>query len=101
MGRFATFLTGFVLGGIATYGAMHYHIVRTDDGVQMVPKVSANLRDVYVDIRDFEISDWNEHRYLAAALIKADKGELMGESAEAQLRQTLDQAWQDLVSPDP
>jgi hypothetical protein len=101
MGRFTTFLSGFLLGGVVTYLAMHYHIVHAEAGVEFVPKVIPNLHDVYVDIREFEISDWEQHRNLAAALIKAEKSELIGESAERQLRDSLDQAWRDLTNPSP
>ena len=86
MGRFGSFLLGVVLGGAAVFGGLKYHIVYAKDGVHFVPKIYANFDEIYVDIRDFDLSDWGEHKALAAALVKADKGHLLEESAANQLR---------------
>lgn len=92
MGRLWTFFWGMVVGAILLYGAMNYHVVNTHDGLQVVPKTTASLGDTYVDIRGFGIDDWAEHRDLAMALIKADKGELLGDAAISTVRETLE-AW--------
>jgi hypothetical protein len=75
------FLTGVVVGAIGMYGAMTYHVVRAPDGWHFVPKFSPSLSQTYVDIREFEARDWNEHRNLAVALVKADKEHLIGSSS--------------------
>jgi hypothetical protein len=90
MGRLWSFLWGAVIGAGVMYGAMTYHVVYTDDGLKVVPKVAAGLASTYVDIRDFGIDDWARHRSLAMALIKADKGELMGGAAISPLRESLE-----------
>jgi hypothetical protein len=90
MGKFGTFLLGVVVGGAAVLGALKYHVVYATDGVHFVPKLFGDFDDIYVDIRDFDLSDWNEHKSLAAALIKAEKGHLVEESAANQLRESLD-----------
>lgn len=85
MGRFGSFLLGLVLGGAAVFGSLKYHIVHAEKGVHFVPKLYANLDDIYVDIREFDLDDWNEHKSLAAAIVKADKSDLLGESVADQL----------------
>lgn len=89
MGRFGSFLLGLILGGAAVFGGLKYHIVHADDGVHFVPKLYANFGEIYVDIRDFDFADWGEHKALAAALVKADKGHLLEESAANELDDLL------------
>jgi hypothetical protein len=90
MGRFWTFFWGMVVGASLLYGAMTYHVVNTYDGLQIVPKVTPGIPGTYTDIRGFGIDDWARHRALAMALIKAGKGELMGDAAVSPLRETLE-----------
>jgi hypothetical protein len=90
MGRFGAFLFGVLVGAGLVFGAMKYHVVRARDGVHFIPKVTSGFRDAYVDIREFQVADWQEHRHLAMALIKADRGDLMDDAATFQLRETLD-----------
>lgn len=89
MGRFSCFILGVVVGAGAVFGALKYHIVHANDGLHLVPKMTAEFQGAYVDIRDFDFNDWNEHRSLAAALVKADKAHLMGESTMNAFGQTL------------
>jgi len=72
MGRIGTFLSGMIAGAVLLFLANHYHLVRGNEGVFVVPKVSQNLKDTYVDIRKFGLSDWQEHRMLAASLLRSD-----------------------------
>lgn len=85
-----SFFIGAIVGAAVMFGTMKYHIVRADDGMHMVPKLAAEFGDGYVDIREFDLADWNEHRKLAAALVRDGKGDLVGESANNSLRQTLE-----------
>ncbi|SMP39020.1 hypothetical protein SAMN06265222_101235 [Neorhodopirellula lusitana] len=71
---------GMILGAGLMYGAIHYHVVRGDDGVFLVPKVTNELHDVYVDIRGFTLEDWRTHKPLAAAIMKSDKSELLSDT---------------------
>jgi ABC-type antimicrobial peptide transport system ATPase subunit len=48
-----------------------------------------SFAEAYVDIRQFGPSDWDKHRSLAVALIKADKEALIADSAAASLRATM------------
>ncbi len=69
------FFAGMVCGAGLVLLAMHYHIVRGNDGVFLVPKISSNLTDTYVDIRDFRLGDWQEHKSVAAALVKNNRSD--------------------------
>ena len=78
MGRL---VLGIVIGAGAMYAAFNYHVVRANDGFQLVRKQTAALSEVYMDIRSYGPNEWAAHRELAADLIAAGKGNLMAESA--------------------
>ena len=94
MGRFGTFIAGMVCGAGLLWGALHYHVVRTTEGFYFVPKISQNLSDPFVDVREFGLSDWQQHRGLAAAIMKNNQADLMGDSSmnsfRSQLRSAVD-----------
>ncbi len=75
------FFFGMICGAVMLYVAMHFHIVRGNEGVFLVTKISNNLSDVYVDMRDFELSDWQQHKPLAAAMIKSNKSHLLEDAS--------------------
>lgn len=78
MGRLATFIMGFFLGGVTVYVSLHYHFVHTNDGLHVVPKLASTFSETYVDVRQFGFAEWNEHRALAGAIIQAKRNELFG-----------------------
>ena len=96
MGRIGSFLFGVVVGAAGLYGALNYHWVRADDGLHVVPKIASGLGEIYIDIREFELSDWHEHKSLAAAIVRAEKTELLNDVATDSLRNSLDSAIQTL-----
>jgi hypothetical protein len=81
MGRIFFLFVGFFLGGAVIFGAFNYHVLKTSDGLELVPKQSAHLSETYVDIRSFSASDWLKHPDLAADIVAAEKHHLMGRSA--------------------
>ncbi|MFG0255749.1 MULTISPECIES: hypothetical protein [Rhodopirellula] len=83
------FFFGLFLGAALMYGAMHYHLVRGQDGVFMVPKVTSDLRDVYVDIRGFTLEDWKQHKPLAAAIMNSDRSEVLSDSTLSGFRDNV------------
>ncbi|TWT93076.1 hypothetical protein [Neorhodopirellula pilleata] len=83
------FFFGMLLGAVLMYGAMHYHLVRGDEGFFLVPKVTNQLGEVYVDIRGFTLDDWREHKPLAAAIMKSNRSELLSDAALGGFRQNL------------
>jgi hypothetical protein len=90
MGRFGSFMLGVVVGAGLAYGAFNYHVLRADEGLQLVAKITPGLEGTYVDIRGFGFEDWNRHRGLAVALVKADKAHLMTDAATAELREAVE-----------
>jgi hypothetical protein len=84
------FLLGFFVGAATLYGSMCFHIVKAEDGYHLVAKTGLSFRDTYVDVRKFTVTDWQDHVGLAQALLKSDKGELLGESAENTVREVFD-----------
>src|SRR5262245_31436137 len=89
-----TLLLGIALGAGGMYVSFTYHVVRADDGLHLVPKVTAQLSDAYVDIRNFDLRAWDAHRPLAVALVKANQSQLVtqgaGESLHHAARGVLD-----------
>jgi hypothetical protein len=81
MSRLATLVVGILLGAAGVFGALKYHVLRTDEGLEFVPKQGMSLADTYVDARQFGVSDWLAHGDLARAVIAADKQHLIGRSA--------------------
>lgn len=88
--RLGSLLTGAVLGGALVYGALLYHVLRTQDGVELVPKSTATFAETYVDIRTFGVSDWAAHKSLASDIVKAKKEHLFGNAAAHTLQEGLD-----------
>lgn len=89
MQRIQGFVLGVFCGALLGIGALKYHLVRAEDGLHLVPKMSADFTDPYVDIRQFDLRDWDRHRSLAAAMMRANKGDLLQDSATASLRNSL------------
>ena len=80
------FLFGMITGAALLFVAMHFHIVRGQDGVYVVPKISNNLSDIYVDTREFSLSDWNAHKPLAAAIMQSEQTHLLEGSSLSSFR---------------
>ena len=91
MSRLSTFLAGFVVGAVTLFVAMSYHLVRSNEGVELIAKLPARLSESYVDIRAFSISDWTTRPQLAAALVKANRQHLVSESAAKAAQETVQQ----------
>jgi hypothetical protein len=96
MKRLTSFFTGMIVGAAGLYGAMTFHIVRADDGIHVVPKVTCGLSDVYVDTRKFTVPDWYAHRGLSAAVVNAEKEYLLGDSSLTSLRHSAHGALESL-----
>ena len=89
MSRIFAFLLGIAVGAFAHYAALNYHVVRAEDGFHVIPKISTGIAEAYVDIRQFELADWNEHKTLAAAIVRAEKSTLLKDAASASLQNSL------------
>jgi len=90
MSRFGSLFLGFVLGAAAMFVSLKYHVLRTDQGVELVPKVTSTFGDTYVDIRHFGLSDWREHKSLLAAVVRSEKKHLLHDAATTDLGNAID-----------
>lgn len=86
MNRLSWLFMGVVLGGGLVYGSLNYHVLRTDKGVEFVPKASATFEETYLDIRNFGVSNWAEHDKVAQAVVKAGKEDLLKDAASHSLQ---------------
>ncbi len=95
MSRISSFFAGFVVGAATLFVSMQFYVIRAKDGVHLIPKLAAKLENPYVDIRGFTLSDWQNRQPLAVAIMKANQGNLMEDSALDSFKQaaqkTLDQ----------
>ena len=95
MNRVSSFFAGILLGAVTMFVAMQFYIVRANDGFHLIPKLAAKLENPYVDIRKFTLNDWQNRQPLAVAIMKANRGNLMQDSALGGFKQaaqkTLDQ----------
>ncbi|HBE68149.1 MAG TPA: hypothetical protein DDW52_08365 [Planctomycetaceae bacterium] len=69
-----------VAGAGLLYTSENYYIVRGNEGVHVVPKIAGKIEFPYRDIRNFTVDDWRNNVSLGAAIVKADKSELMVDS---------------------
>ena len=94
MSRLSSFFLGVVVGAAGLYVSTHYYVVRTNDGVQMVPKLVSKIEIPYVDVRNYRYEDWQQNQPLAMAMIKAKKGDVFKDSAMAGFQETLEASLQ-------
>jgi hypothetical protein len=69
-----------LLGALGTWSAMHYHLLRTNDGFACVPKYRAGLSGTFVDVRDWSVTEWTEHPELALTLQQNNRTDILGET---------------------
>ena len=75
---------------VGHHAALNHHVVRAVDGVHLIPKISSGLTETYVDIRDCSLTDWNDHKTLAAAIMRAEKPDLLRNSMSTSLQSSID-----------
>ena len=90
MRRLPTFIFGMIVGGLLIYGGLNYHIINAPSGLHLVPKVKSTLTATYVDIRGWGVAEWMQHQDIAAALLSAERQDLMQSAAEDSIRTGLD-----------
>ena len=72
------FMFGLLVGTCGGLFAAHYHVVRTSDGVVVVPRTERPpLRSTYVDIRAWSQAMWENHPEVTSALVADGRAELM------------------------
>ena len=89
MKRLTWLVIGMVLGGLLVTGSLKYHVLRTKDGMTLVPKREFSFADAYVDIREFGVSEWAKHQELMLAVVESKKTELLENSARETVERKL------------
>lgn len=56
------------LGVVLSVTTFAAHVVRTSDGLLILWKRRPGLKDAYVDVRGWSVTEWNRHRELVQAL---------------------------------
>ncbi|XZE46151.1 hypothetical protein SH467x_001424 [Pirellulaceae bacterium SH467] len=79
MNRLGSFGSGVLVGIVALYAAMHYTILHAQDGIHLIPKITAKLENPYQDIRGFKLAHWQSKQSLALAVVRANKGYLLSD----------------------
>jgi hypothetical protein len=87
MRKLLLFCFGMIVGGGIVCFAFSYHVVRTNNGVVLIPKKPAGLGHQYVDVRNWKPSDWQAHPELAEAIMAHGRGDLIGPSPHELLRE--------------
>jgi hypothetical protein len=86
MRNLSTFILGIIVGGALVLFGQRYHVLRTDHGLDSVPKLASGFNDTYVDVRNFHKSDWDRHKDLTAAIQHAKRDDLLGTQASESSR---------------
>jgi hypothetical protein len=93
MRRLPTFMFGVIVGGLLIYGSLNYHVINASSGLHVVPKVDSTLAETYVDVRGWGMADWMQHKDVAAALLAANRQDLMQSAAEDSIRAGIDRVF--------
>ena len=85
------FIKGFIVGSIVASVALVWmaytrHVVRTADGLSIVPKTESTFREIYVDTTSWGTLDYLRHR---------DVTEAMAKNGLAQAQEKANQAYKD------
>jgi hypothetical protein len=89
MSRVGALVLGILVGAAGVYTSLHYHVLRTDEGYEFIPKSSTTFSQTYVDTRQFGVSDWMEHKELAQAVMSAKKEHLFKDAAIGNLEEGI------------
>ena len=90
MNRFSCLVVGAILGAGLVYGSLTHHVLRTDTGLEFIPKAQAGFQETYLDVRQFGVSNWTDHQAVAQAVVKAGKEALLKDSARNSLERGVD-----------
>ena len=72
------------LGGGLVLLSFHFHVVRAAGGHLVVRRSQPAMKDVYVDVRKWTASDWQEHPDLIRAVRAKGRGDLIVKPKERQ-----------------
>ena len=89
MRKLLLFCFGMIVGGGIVCFAFEYHVLRTNNGVVLIPKKPACLGNQYVDVRTWKPSDWQSHPELVEAIVAHGRSDLFGSSVNEHLRELI------------
>ena len=96
------FIVGMVFGAGLLFGFMHFHIVRGNNGLTIVPKIASSIHETYCDVRDYGVDDWMRHKSLARAILRNSRSlEPVDESIEFDLEGSFQGLVGDLIQSQP
>ncbi len=81
MRRLFALASGVLLGAVLMWVALQYHVLRTNGGLVMTPKRTATLRESYLDVRRFGVSDWAAHSDVVWSLTQNGKTDVLGDAS--------------------
>ncbi len=74
-----TFLAGLTIGGVTSLLAMQFHVINTNDGLIVLPRVNRPpVRSTYVDVRKWSLAMWRQHPEVAKAAVRYGRPDLLG-----------------------
>ncbi len=97
MSRLTSFILGVLVGAVGLFVSENYYVVRSTESFHLVPKVASKLEFPYRDIRAYSVEDWKKNVSLGAAILKANKPDLMVDSL-TNVRSSFDNVLQSLGS---
>ena len=82
---------GWVAGCGLMFVALQYHVVYSDNGLQLIPRTpQATLGLAWVDIRNWDAENWTDRPALVRAVIAHGASDLMSESAAVRVSDSVD-----------
>lgn len=85
---FRSFLAGITVGGVTALLALQYHLVRTDDGLVVIPRVhQAPIRSAYVDTRSWTLEMWKNYPEVTEAVVLSGRSNLIVDKAARRMQE--------------
>lgn len=90
MARAKASLFGTLLGAAVMFLALQYHVVRSPEGFQLIPRTPQHsLGLAYADIRAWDAAKWADRTELARALMAHGSGDLISQSVTESLSDSV------------
>ncbi len=97
----AGMLCGAALSSTVVYQTLCYHFLHTRDGFVRLPKARPTFSEAYLDIRNYGPDDWGRHNGLVAAILRADRFDLLQSPEPDSQKARLNALMQSLKSAEP
>ncbi|MCA9061271.1 MAG: hypothetical protein KDA85_22310 [Planctomycetaceae bacterium] len=90
MGKLKPFVFGTLLGSAMMFMALQYHVVRSHDGLQVIPRTpQQSLGLAFADVRQWNATQWTDRPELARALLAHGSSDLISESVSNTLNDAV------------